>query len=46
MFVGRVVGIDWSDGAGMNILNITNKQWVPQILTFLGEGLEDKVTNI
>ncbi|XP_023332715.1 xylulose kinase [Eurytemora carolleeae] len=43
LFVGRVVGIDWSDGAGMNILNITNKQWVPQILTFLGEGLEDKL---
>ena len=28
----QVVGIDWSDGGGMNLLNITNKTWLPQIL--------------
>ena len=26
LFVGKIVGIDYSDGAGMNLLNITNKQ--------------------
>ena len=34
LFVGRVVGIDWSDGSGMNLLNITNKTWVPQVNNF------------
>ena len=43
LFVGRIVEVDWSDGAGMNLLNITNKQWVPQILDFIGDNLENKV---
>ena len=43
LFVGRVVGIDWSDGSGMNLLNITNKTWVPQILNTVGENLQQKV---
>jgi len=43
LFVGRIVDIDWSDGAGMNILNITNKRWVPQIINFLAENLEQKL---
>jgi len=43
LFVGRVVGIDWSDGSGMNLLNITNKTWVPQILNTVGENLQQKL---
>jgi len=43
LFVGGIVGIDWSDGAGMNLLNITNKSWVPQILHFVGDNLEQKL---
>ena len=46
MYLGKIVDIDWSDGSGMNLLNLTNKSWVPQILKFVGEDLEAKVYNI
>ena len=27
LFVGDIVDIDWSDGGGMNLLNIKTKTW-------------------
>jgi len=43
LFVGRIVEIDYADGAGMNLLNITNKQWVPQLMDLVGDNLEAKL---
>jgi len=46
LFVGKIVDIDWSDGSGMNLLNLTNKSWVPQILNFVGDDLEAKLGTV
>lgn len=43
LFVGKVVGIDWADGGGMNLLNITNKTWLPQILEAIGGEVGEKL---
>jgi len=43
LFVGKIVDIDWSDASGMNLLNLTNKTWVPQIINFVGQDLQSKL---
>ncbi len=32
LLIGDYAPIDWSDGSGMNLLNIRTKQWEPEIL--------------
>ena len=32
LLVGRVVGIDWADAGGMNLLDIRTKQWNQDLL--------------
>ena len=39
----KVVGIDWSDGGGMNLLDIRSKEWNEDLLAAAGEGLGEKL---
>ena len=39
----KVVGIDWSDGGGMNLLDIRRKEWNSDLLDAAGEGLSEKL---
>ena len=39
----KVVGIDWSDGGGMNLLDIRTKEWNSDLLDAAGEGLSEKL---
>ena len=39
----KVVGIDWSDGGGMNLLDIRTKEWNEDLLAAAGEGLGEKL---
>ena len=32
LFTGRIVGIDWADAGGMNLLDIKSKTWHQQLL--------------
>ena len=32
LFVGKIVDIDWSDGGGMNLLDITSRSWDQTLL--------------
>ena len=43
LFAGKVVGIDWADAGGMNLLDIRRKEWVVELLEAAGEGLADKL---
>merc|ERR1712198_239910 len=43
LFAGKVVGIDWSDGGGMNLLDIRTKEWNTDLLAAAGEGLAEKL---
>lgn len=43
LFLGKVVGIDWADGGGMNLLNMTNKTWLSQILQVIGQNVGEKL---
>ena len=38
-----MVGIDWSDGGGMNLLDIRTKEWNTDLLAAAGEGLAEKL---
>ena len=39
----KVVGIDWSDGGGMNLLDIQTKEWNADLLAAAGEGLAERL---
>ena len=39
----KVVGIDWSDGGGMNLLDIQTKEWNVDLLTAAGDNLAEKL---
>ena len=39
----KVVGIDWSDGGGMNLLDIQTKEWNTDLLAAAGEGLAERL---
>jgi len=43
LFVGQVVGIDWADAGGMNLLDIRSKDWNKDLLEAAGEDLADKL---
>lgn len=43
IFAGRKVGIDYTDGSGMNLLDIESKKWHPEILGCCGQHLQDKL---
>ena len=35
--ISKVVGIDWSDAGGMNLLDIQTKEWNVDLLAAAGE---------
>eukprot|EP00091_Calanus_sinicus_P020516 TRINITY_DN5644_c0_g1_i1.p1 TRINITY_DN5644_c0_g1~~TRINITY_DN5644_c0_g1_i1.p1 ORF type:complete len:226 (-),score=45.60 TRINITY_DN5644_c0_g1_i1:651-1328(-) len=43
LLVGKVVGIDWADAGGMNLLDIKTKQWDNDLLEAVGPGLAAKL---
>jgi len=43
LLVGRVVGIDWADAGGMNLLDIRTKQWNQDLLDAVGPDLASKL---
>jgi len=43
LFAGKVVGIDWSDAGGMNLLDIQTKEWNVDLLTAVGDNLAEKL---
>jgi len=43
VFVGKVVGIDLADAGGMNLLDISTRDWCPDLLDAVGEELGDKL---
>ena len=48
LFTGRIVGIDWADAGGMNLLDITSKSWHQQLLdvSFLTQSVIQPSINI
>jgi len=43
LFAGKVVGIDWSDAGGMNLLDIQTKEWNVDLLAAAGDNLAEKL---
>jgi len=43
LFAGKVVGIDWSDAGGMNLLDIQTKEWNGDLLAAAGDNLAEKL---
>ena len=41
--ISKVVGIDWSDAGGMNLLDIQTKEWNVDLLTAAGDNLAEKL---
>ena len=39
----KVVGIDWSDAGGMNLLDIQTKEWNGDLLAAAGDNLAEKL---
>ncbi|KYN20763.1 Xylulose kinase [Trachymyrmex cornetzi] len=45
LFLGDYAPIDWSDGSGMNLLNIRTKDWDDMLLETCATGLREKLGN-
>uniref|UniRef100_A0A1B6HDA3 Xylulose kinase n=1 Tax=Homalodisca liturata TaxID=320908 RepID=A0A1B6HDA3_9HEMI len=43
LFLGKYAPIDWSDGSGMNLLDIHSKQWCPACLKACADDLATKL---
>ncbi|KAJ8684028.1 hypothetical protein QAD02_019820 [Eretmocerus hayati] len=43
LFLGDYAPIDWSDGSGMNLLNIRNKDWCDELLQACAPNLREKL---
>lgn len=43
LFLGHYAPIDWSDGSGMNLLDIHTKDWSPECLQVCGDDLASKL---
>lgn len=46
LLAGRHAPIDPGDGAGMNLMNISSRQWAPSALDATAPGLRDKLPDI
>jgi len=46
LLAGRYVGIDTSDGSGMNLLDIRTKRWAPAALEHTAQGLEPRLGEV
>ncbi|XP_033226806.1 xylulose kinase [Belonocnema kinseyi] len=43
LFLGDYAPIDWSDGSGMNLLDIRSKDWCDELLEVCGPSLKEKL---
>jgi len=43
LLTGKVVGIDWADAGGMNLMDINTKQWDKNLLEAVGPDLAEKL---
>lgn len=43
IFTGRYEGVDYTDGSGTNLMDITTHQWIPELLKATSEDLPDKL---
>jgi len=43
LLTGKIVGIDWADAGGMNLMDIKTKQWDKDIMEVVGPNLADKL---
>ncbi|XP_062335440.1 xylulose kinase isoform X2 [Osmerus eperlanus] len=41
LFLGGYAAIDYSDGSGMNLMDITSRTWAPRCLEAVAPGLQD-----
>ncbi|TKR64231.1 hypothetical protein L596_024801 [Steinernema carpocapsae] len=46
LFAGKVVGIDLSDGSGMNLLDLRSKKWSKKLAGLIGDDLEEKLGDL
>jgi len=46
LFTGAYAGIDYSDGAGMNLMDIRSKTWAPVAVEATAPGLADKLGEV
>jgi xylulokinase len=43
LFAGKVVGVDWADAGGTNLLDLRTRAWHPELLAATAEGLAEKL---
>jgi xylulokinase len=46
LLVGDYASIDFSDGAGMNLMDLRSKTWAPAVLEATAPGLEEKLGDL
>ena len=46
VLAGKSVSIDYGDGAGMNLMNLSSEDWDAEIVSITAEGLADKLPSL